>query len=90
VVSAGCQFQGFGDSAGAVVGGAVEHVGEVCCGLRPLSLALLLTLCLGEGSSFLVPAWMVAPEAPSVKIVDVPRLSLARLLDLRAFLVSES
>ena len=31
---------------------------------------------------------MIDPEAASVKIVDVPRLSVARLLDLRAFLDS--
>jgi hypothetical protein len=49
-----------------------------------------LTLRSGEGPSFLVPAWMVDPEAASVKIVDVPCLSVARLLDLRAFLDSGS
>jgi hypothetical protein len=42
----------------------------------------------GDGPSFLVPAWMVDPAAASFKIVDVPRLSVARLLDLRAFLDS--
>jgi hypothetical protein len=47
-----------------------------------------LTLRSGDGLSFLVPAWMVDPVAASVKIVDVPRLSVARLLDLRAFLDS--
>jgi hypothetical protein len=31
---------------------------------------------------------MVDPEAASVKIIEVPRLSVARLLDLRAFLDS--
>ena len=31
---------------------------------------------------------MVDPSAAAVKIVDVPRLSVARLLDLRAFLDS--
>jgi hypothetical protein len=31
---------------------------------------------------------MVDPEAALVKIVEVPRLSIARLLDLRAFLDS--
>ena len=45
-----------------------------------------LTLRSGEGPSFLVPAWMADPEAASVKIVDAPCLSIARLLDLRAFL----
>ena len=47
-----------------------------------------LTLRSGEGPSFLVPAWMADPEAASVKIVDAPCLSIARLLDLRAFLDS--
>jgi len=36
----------------------------------------------------LVPAWMVDPAAASLKIVDVPCLSVAGLLDLRAFLDS--
>ena len=47
-----------------------------------------LTLSVGEEPSFLVPAWMVDPEAASVKIIEVPRLSIARLFDLRAFLDS--
>ena len=47
-----------------------------------------LTLRVGEEPSFLVPAWMVDPEAASVKIVEVPRLSIPRLLDLRGFLDS--
>jgi hypothetical protein len=45
-----------------------------------------LTLRSGDGPSFLVPAWMIDPAAASIKIVDVPRLSLARLVELRAFL----
>jgi hypothetical protein len=45
-----------------------------------------LTLRVDEGPSFLVPAWMVDPEAGSVKIVHVPRLSVSRLLDRRGFL----
>ena len=47
-----------------------------------------LTLRVDDEPSFLVPAWMVDPEAASIKIVDVPRLSVVRLLDLRAFLDS--
>src|ERR1700758_5002822 len=47
-----------------------------------------LTLRAGNEPSFLVPAWMVDRSAAAVKIVDVPRLSIARLLDLRAFLDS--
>jgi hypothetical protein len=47
-----------------------------------------LTLRSAEGASFLIPAWMIDPEAASVKIVDVPCISIARLLDLRAFLDS--
>jgi hypothetical protein len=45
-----------------------------------------LTLRSGDGPSFLVPAWMIDPAAASIKIVDVPCLSLARLVELRAFL----
>ena len=41
-----------------------------------------------DGASFLVPAWMTQAEAASVKIVDAPCLSLARLLELRAFVDS--
>jgi hypothetical protein len=47
-----------------------------------------LTLRSGAGPSFLVPAWMLDPAAASVKIVDVPILSVARLLERRAFLDS--
>src|ERR1700758_3280983 len=47
-----------------------------------------LTLRSGDEPSFLVPAWMVDPSAAAVKIVDVPCLSVARLLDLRRFLDS--
>jgi hypothetical protein len=47
-----------------------------------------LTLRSGEEPSFLVPAWMLDPQAASVKIVDVPRLSVNRLVDLRTFLDS--
>lgn len=47
-----------------------------------------LTLRSGEGSSFLVPACMVDPVVALVKITDVPRLSVAQLFDLRAFLDS--
>src|SRR5262249_14249979 len=47
-----------------------------------------LTLRSQEGLSFLVPAWMVDREAASVKIVDTPCISIARLLDLLALLDS--
>jgi hypothetical protein len=47
-----------------------------------------LTILCGEEPSFLVPAWMVDLEAASVKIVEAPRLSIARLLDMRAFMDS--
>jgi len=47
-----------------------------------------LTLRGGDDCTFLVPAWMIDPEAASIKIVDVPCLSVARLLELRAFLDS--
>ena len=45
-----------------------------------------LTLRSGDGPSFLVPAWMIDPAAASISIIDVPRLSLACLVELRAFL----
>ena len=47
-----------------------------------------LTLRVGDEPSFLVPAWMADPEVASVEIVEVPRLSIARLLDLRVLLDS--
>lgn len=47
-----------------------------------------LTLRRGDEPSFLVPAWMIEPEAASAKIVDVPCLSIASLVGLRAFLDS--
>ena len=45
-----------------------------------------LTLRIDDEPTFLVPAWMVDPEAAAIKIVEVPHLSIVRLLDLRAFL----
>jgi hypothetical protein len=47
-----------------------------------------LTLRIDDEPSFLVPAWMLDPQAAAIKIVEVPHLSIARLLDLRAFLNS--
>ena len=47
-----------------------------------------LTLRSADGASFLVPAWMIDPEAASVKIVGIPCISIARLRDPRAFLDS--
>jgi hypothetical protein len=47
-----------------------------------------LTLSADAESSFLVPAWMIEPDAASIKIVDLPRLSVVRLLELKAFLDS--
>src|SRR5271169_1014391 len=44
-----------------------------------------LTLRSQDGSTFLVPIWMTEAEASSVKIIDAPCLSLARLLELRVF-----
>ena len=41
-----------------------------------------------DGSSFLVPTWMTEAEASSVKIIDAPCLSLARLFELRVFVDS--
>ena len=47
-----------------------------------------LTLRGRDGRTFLVPAWMIDPQAAPIKIVDVPCLSIPRLLELRAFLDS--
>ena len=47
-----------------------------------------LTLRGADDRTFLVAAWMIDPEAASIKIVDVPCQSLARLVELRAFLDS--
>ncbi len=47
-----------------------------------------LTLRTEDGSSFMVPAWMTAPEAASVEVVASPRLPVERLLELRTFLDS--
>src|SRR3954465_6721994 len=58
---------------------------HLSCGNRPLARCPNQPCCGGE-PTFLVPAWMVDPEAAAIKIVEVPRLSIVRLLDLRAFL----
>ena len=47
-----------------------------------------LTLRSQDGSTFLVPSWMIEAQASSVKIIDAPRLSVARLLVLRALVDS--
>jgi hypothetical protein len=41
-----------------------------------------------DGQTFLVPAWMLEPEAATISVVAAPRLPVARLLELRAFLDS--
>jgi len=41
-----------------------------------------------DGRSFLVPAWMIEPETSSIRIVDVPRLPIAAMLELRVLLDS--
>ena len=41
-----------------------------------------------DSPTFLVPAWMLEPGAATIGIVDTPRLPVARLLELRAFLDS--
>jgi hypothetical protein len=38
------------------------------------------------GATWLVPAWMTAPEAGRTEIVDSPRLPVGRLIDLREVL----
>ena len=47
-----------------------------------------LNLQSADGASFLVPAWMTLTAAASVSVIDRPCLSLARLLELRAFVDS--
>ncbi len=47
-----------------------------------------LTLRSQDGSTFLVPAWMTEAQASSVKIIDAPCLSVARLFKLRALVDS--
>src|ERR1700694_109604 len=37
-----------------------------------------------DGSAFLLPAWMIAPEAGSIRIVTCPRLPVNRVIELRA------
>ena len=39
-----------------------------------------------DGAKLLLPAWMTSAESGSVKILSCPRLSVNRLLDLRALL----
>ena len=39
-----------------------------------------------DGASWLVPAWMTAPEVAAIHIMDAPRLSVHRLIELRGFL----
>ena len=39
-----------------------------------------------EGTTWLVPTWMTAPEAGATQIMDAPRLSVRRLIELREFL----
>jgi hypothetical protein len=37
-----------------------------------------------DGALYLVPAWMTQPEAASVKIVEMPGLSMAALFEVRS------
>ncbi|MFC7554713.1 DUF5372 family protein [Pseudoroseomonas wenyumeiae] len=47
-----------------------------------------LTLRLDDGTSSLVPAWMTGADGAALRVVNVPRLPLDRLLELRALLDS--
>ena len=47
-----------------------------------------LTLQTEQGNSFLVPEWMTQSDAAAVKVVEDPRISVAQLRALRAFLDS--
>jgi hypothetical protein len=48
--------------------------------------ALHLIIRKRDGAKLLLPAWMTFPESSSVNILSCPRLSVNRLLDLRALL----
>jgi hypothetical protein len=39
-----------------------------------------------EETRYLLPAWMIHPEAGAIEIVAAPRLSVTKLLELREFL----
>ena len=56
-----------------MVVGRIEHAGAHHLIIRKL-----------DGSAFLLPAWMTAPEAGSIRIVAFPRLPVNRLIELRA------
>ena len=45
-----------------------------------------LTLQTEQGNSFLVPEWMTQSDAAAIKVVEGPRISVAQLRALRAFL----
>ena len=45
-----------------------------------------LTICLADGTLTLTPEWMLRPAAAACEICTAPRLCLARLCDLRAYL----
>ena len=47
-----------------------------------------LTLQTEQGDLFLVPEWMTQSDAAAVKVVEDPRISVAQLRALRAFLDS--
>jgi hypothetical protein len=47
-----------------------------------------LTLRAANGLSYLIPGWMAELEAAQIQLTDTPRISISRLLDLRAFLDS--
>jgi hypothetical protein len=47
-----------------------------------------LTLRAANGSSYLIPGWMAELGAAQIQLTDTPRISISRLLDLRAFLDS--
>ena len=38
-----------------------------------------------DGTAFNIPAWMVGPEAATMKVVGIPRLRFDRLIELREF-----
>jgi hypothetical protein len=40
----------------------------------------------GEGARFLLPEWMTFPEASTIRTVSCPRLSMNRLVELRALI----
>jgi len=65
-----------------LVGQSVLVIGDVeHCGTRHLIICKP-----GDGAKCLLPEWMTFPEAGAIRIVSCPRLSVNRLVELRALI----